>query len=96
MRLATVVSGEETGCRVSCLPENVDSRRYAQQNVGAAMAKNAKFTIVEVSWGVAVVYQKFMHSLQADDAAPVGSLSPNAIHILGIYVDRMVQSTELN
>ncbi|KAG2745209.1 nagb/rpia/CoA transferase-like protein [Suillus brevipes Sb2] len=53
-------------------PREFGGRKYAQQNVGAAMAKNAKFTIVE-----------------ADDAAPVGSLSPNAIHILGIYVDRM-------
>ncbi|KAG1764211.1 3-oxoacid CoA-transferase [Suillus occidentalis] len=51
--------------------------RYAQQNFGAVMAKNAKLTIVE-----------------ADEIVPVGSLSPNAIHIPGIYVDRIVQSTE--
>ncbi|KAG1774773.1 3-oxoacid CoA-transferase [Suillus placidus] len=51
--------------------------RYAQQNFGAVMAKNAKLTIVE-----------------ADEIVPTGSLSPNAIHIPGIYVDRIVQSTE--
>jgi 3-oxoacid CoA-transferase len=31
--------------------------------------------------------------LQADQIVPVGSLSPNAIHIPGIYVDRIVQAT---
>jgi hypothetical protein len=43
--------------------EHVDSRRYAQQNFGAVMAKNAKLTIVEVSRGIVVVCQKLMHSL---------------------------------
>lgn len=74
--------------------EYVDSRRYAQQNFGTVMAKNAKLTIVEVSSGITVVCQKLMHSLQADEIVPTGSLSPNAIHIPGIYVDRIVQSTE--
>lgn len=51
--------------------------RYAQQNFGTVMAKNAKLTIVE-----------------ADEIVPTGSLSPNAIHVPGIYVDRVVLATE--
>ena len=31
--------------------------------------------------------------LQAEEIVPVGSLSPNAIHLPGIYVDRIVQAT---
>lgn len=31
--------------------------------------------------------------LQAENIVPVGSLSPNAIHVPGIYVDRIVKAT---
>lgn len=31
--------------------------------------------------------------LQAENIVPVGSLSPNAIHLQGIYVDRIVPAT---
>ncbi|KAH7927092.1 3-oxoacid CoA-transferase [Leucogyrophana mollusca] len=51
--------------------------RYAQNNFGTVMGKNAKLTIVE-----------------ADHIVPTGSLSPNAIHLPGIYVDRIVPATE--
>jgi len=32
-------------------------------------------------------------SCQAENIVPVGSISPNAIHLPGIYVDRIVQAT---
>lgn len=51
--------------------------RYTANNYNAAMARNAKLTIVE-----------------AEEIVPVGSLSPNAIHVPGIYVDRIVRATE--
>ncbi|KAK7449660.1 hypothetical protein VKT23_013134 [Stygiomarasmius scandens] len=51
--------------------------RYASNNFSAAMAKNAKVTIVE-----------------AEEIVPVGSLSPNAIHLPSVYVNRIVKATE--
>ncbi|RDX56560.1 3-oxoacid CoA-transferase [Polyporus arcularius HHB13444] len=32
--------------------------------------------------------------VEAEEIVPVGSLSPNAIHVPGVYVDRIVQATE--
>lgn len=32
-------------------------------------------------------------NFQAENIVPVGSISPNAIHLPGIYVDRIVQAT---
>jgi 3-oxoacid CoA-transferase len=91
MRLATVFSCEEAV--VVRLAEHADSRRHTQQNFGTVMAKNAKLTIVEVSRNGAVFSPQLTRSLQADQIVPVGSLSPDAIHIPGIYVDRVVQAT---
>jgi 3-oxoacid CoA-transferase len=34
-----------------------------------------------------------MNSIQAENIVPIGSLSPNAIHLPGIYVDRIVRAT---
>lgn len=33
------------------------------------------------------------HFIQAENIVPVGSLDPNAIHLPGIYVDRIVKAT---
>ncbi|RQM04834.1 hypothetical protein DH86_00003754, partial [Scytalidium sp. 3C] len=51
--------------------------RSAQNNFNEAMAKNAKYTIVE-----------------ADHIVEVGEIKPNDIHIQGVYVDAVIQSTE--
>ncbi|RFU27839.1 hypothetical protein B7463_g8487, partial [Scytalidium lignicola] len=51
--------------------------RSAQNNFNEAMAKNAKYTIVE-----------------ADQIVEVGEIKPNDIHIQGVYVDAVIQSTE--
>jgi len=51
--------------------------RYAANNFNAAMARNAKLTIVE-----------------AEEILPIGSLDPNEVHVPGIYVDRIVKSTQ--
>jgi 3-oxoacid CoA-transferase len=51
--------------------------RKAMNNFNEAMAKNAKYTIVE-----------------ADHIVEVGELSPEEIHLQGIYVNKVIQSTE--
>ncbi|KAI0302123.1 3-oxoacid CoA-transferase, partial [Russula brevipes] len=51
--------------------------RYTANNFSSVMAKNAKLTIVEARTNI----------------VPVGSLSPNSIHLPGIYVDRIVPAT---
>lgn len=48
------------------------------------------FRSLILSLGVSVL--KFMDS--SYDFSPVGSISPNMIHVPGIYVDRIVQATE--
>ncbi|CCM02065.1 uncharacterized protein FIBRA_04141 [Fibroporia radiculosa] len=58
--------------------------RYTANNYNAVMARNAKLTIVEAS----------IQTTLAEEIVPVGSLSPNAIHIPGIYVDRIVRATQ--
>ncbi len=35
---------------------------------------------------------RWVFSCQAENIVPVGSISPNAIHLPGIYVDRIVQA----
>jgi 3-oxoacid CoA-transferase len=57
------------------------------------MAKNAKLTIVEVRRVSSDIIQYFKLLSQAEKIVPVGSLSPNAIHLPGIYVDRIVPAT---
>jgi len=58
------------------------------------MAKNAKLTIVEVRSVKRVLYLNLrVFSCQAENIVPVGSISPNAIHLPGIYVNRIVQAT---
>lgn len=39
------------------------------------------------------MFPDFLIREQAEEIVPVGSLSPNAIHVPGIYVNRIVQST---
>ena len=51
--------------------------RKAMNNFNEAMAKNAKYTIVE-----------------ADEIVEVGEIAPESIHLQGIYVDAVIQSTE--
>ena len=51
--------------------------RKSMNNFNEAMAKNAKFTIVE-----------------ADKIVEVGEIDPESVHIQGIYVDAVIQSTE--
>lgn len=58
------------------------------------MAKNAKLTIIEVS--SFIVHNIFQHAYtlgKAENIVPVGTISPNAIHLPGIYVDRIVPAT---
>jgi 3-oxoacid CoA-transferase len=50
--------------------------RKAMNNFNEAMAKNAKYTIVE-----------------ADEIVEVGEISPESIHIQGVYVDAVIKST---
>lgn len=67
--------------------------RYASQNFSTVMAKNAKVTIVEVrQCGVQTPLSE-LTTLQAEEIVPAGKLSPNAIHVPGIYVDRVVKAT---
>jgi 3-oxoacid CoA-transferase len=56
------------------------------------MAKNAKLTIVEVFTPLLRSYIGNI-SMQAEKIVPVGSISPNAVHLPGIYVDRIVPAT---
>lgn len=51
--------------------------RKSMNNFNEAMAKNAKFTIVE-----------------ADHIVEVGEIDPENVHLQGIYVDAVIQSTE--
>lgn len=51
--------------------------RKAMNNFNEAMAKNAKYTIVE-----------------AEQIVEVGELSAEEIHLQGIYVNKVIQSTE--
>ncbi|ODM23933.1 Succinyl-CoA:3-ketoacid-coenzyme A transferase 1, mitochondrial [Aspergillus cristatus] len=51
--------------------------RKAMNNFNEAMAKNAKFTIVE-----------------AEHIVDVGEIAPENVHLQGIYVNKVVQSTE--
>ena len=67
---------------------------YASQNFSTVMAKNAKLTIIEVS--SFIVHNIFQHAYtlgKAENIVPVGTISPNAIHLPGIYVDRIVPAT---
>lgn len=60
------------------------------------MAKNAKLTIVEVdTCAILCATSIAMLTLdhQAENIVPVGEISPNAIHLPGIYVDRIVPAT---
>ena len=56
------------------------------------MAKSAKLTIVEVNHPV-TGFSTLNVIEQAEHIVPTGSLSPNAIHVPGIYVDRIVPAT---
>lgn len=74
--------------------------RYASNNFSAPMAKSAKMTIVEVCAMVIeresmirLAYWFFPVPVQAENIVPVGSISPNAVHLPGIYVDRIVPAT---
>lgn len=57
------------------------------------MAKNAKLTIVEVFLSLVCTRGNRLELFQAENIVPVGSISPNAIHLPGIYVDRIVPTT---
>jgi 3-oxoacid CoA-transferase len=57
------------------------------------MAKNAKLTIVEVRCIASGIIQLSYTLAKAENIVPTGSLSPNAIHLPGIYVDRIVPAT---
>lgn len=50
--------------------------RKSMNNFNEAMAKNAKYTIVE-----------------ADHIVEVGEIDPESIHLQGIYVNKVIQST---
>ncbi len=69
--------------------------RYAAKNFSPTMARNAKLTIVEVRTKIqrSFVERSALTRVQAEEIVPVGSLSPNAIHLPGIYVDRIVKTT---
>ena len=66
--------------------------RYTSQNFSTVMAKNAKLTIVEVI-PTPILLELNLNNFQAENIVPVGSISPNAIHLPGIYVDRIVHAT---
>lgn len=68
--------------------------RYASNNFSAPMAKNAKLTIVEVCSVICDMFWLTRICAKAENIVPVGSISPNAIHLPGIYVDRIVRATE--
>ncbi len=62
------------------------------------MAKNAKLTIVEVWYLPRRILLVFVLSTddffrQAENIVPIGSISPNAIHLPSIYVDRIIRAT---
>ena len=58
------------------------------------MAKNAALTIVEVRHSPFFLFLTSKTFPEAENIVPVGSISPNSVHLPGVYVDRIVPSTE--
>ncbi|KAI6151091.1 hypothetical protein BKA82DRAFT_1000867 [Pisolithus tinctorius] len=55
---------------------------------------NCVFRYTQNNFGTAMAKNAKLTIVEADQIVPVGSLSPNAIHVPGIYVDRIVRATE--
>ena len=64
--------------------------RYVANNYNNIIAGNAKLTIVEVREEMVAC----LCFAQAEEIVSIGTLSPNAIHCPGIFIDRVVKSTE--
>lgn len=54
---------------------------------------NCIFRYTQQNFGTVMAKNAKLTIVEADQIVPVGSLSPDAIHIPGIYVDRVVQAT---
>ncbi|KAL4075395.1 hypothetical protein V8B97DRAFT_1867446 [Scleroderma yunnanense] len=55
---------------------------------------NCVFRYTQNNFSTAMAKNAKLTVVEADKIVPVGSLSPNAIHLPGIYVDRIVLATE--
>ncbi|KAG1882890.1 3-oxoacid CoA-transferase [Suillus subluteus] len=55
---------------------------------------NCIFRYAQQNFSAVMAKNAKLTIVEADEIVPTGSLSPSAIHIPGIYVDRIVQSTE--
>ncbi|KAI5987570.1 hypothetical protein EDD15DRAFT_2173488 [Pisolithus albus] len=55
---------------------------------------NCVFRYTQNNFGTAMAKNAKLTIVEADQIVPIGSLSPNAIHVPGIYVDRIVLATE--
>lgn len=55
---------------------------------------NCVFRYTQNNFSTAMAKNAKLTIVEADKIVPVGSLSPNAIHLPGIYVDRVVLATE--
>ncbi|KAH7890003.1 3-oxoacid CoA-transferase [Phlebopus sp. FC_14] len=55
---------------------------------------NCVFRFTQNNFSTAMAKNAKLTVVEADQIVPVGSLSPNAIHLPGIYVDRVVPATE--
>ncbi|EIW85447.1 3-oxoacid CoA-transferase [Coniophora puteana RWD-64-598 SS2] len=55
---------------------------------------NAVFRYTQNNFSTAMAKNAKLTIVEADNIVPVGSISPNAIHVPGIYIDRIVQATE--
>ncbi|KAF9234032.1 3-oxoacid CoA-transferase [Melanogaster broomeanus] len=55
---------------------------------------NCVFRYTQNNFGTVMAKNAKLTIVEADQIVPVGSLSPNAIHLPGIYVDRVVPATE--
>ncbi|KIJ63253.1 hypothetical protein HYDPIDRAFT_134301 [Hydnomerulius pinastri MD-312] len=55
---------------------------------------NCVFRFTQNNFGTVMAKNAKLTIVEADQIVPVGSLSPNAIHLPGIYVDRVVPATE--
>lgn len=64
--------------------------RYTANNFNTVMARNAALTIVEVR---SCRFWKGANLYQAENIVEIGELSPNSIHLPGIYVDRVVPAS---
>lgn len=68
----------------NCIPDAILSSSH-QQFLSSYAAQNFN-TVMARNAKLTIV--------EAENIVPVGSISPNAVHLPGIYVDRIVQATE--